>query len=164
MQTETVRSLLYWNIEGFRAASKLINLNALFDKYDVIALVETMLTNSVNIPNFSIIDSLAQLNPRGRPTGGISLAVKNGCNYKLINSTKNGMAIVISNICINIFYFSPNTALDEIFEECTKFLDIIPVELKTITIGDFNCRIDRPCERGKALTTFFYRQWIHIVE
>jgi hypothetical protein len=135
---------MFWNVEGLKGLYKNHPERLPFQIYDILCLAETFLTSYNYGPlekEFRIYQALAE-RTRGRPSGGIMIAIKKHVKSEFVNATKHTVTVKTNGITLTSAYFPPDMDICEI---CTELADNIPRRpegTKNILIGDFNCRLD----------------------
>ena len=142
---------MFWNIEGTSSPAK---LTAEIDNFDIILLVETMSTD-LDIPNFVCLNIPAVKQSRGRPFGGITACIHQRNTNTMIELYRDTYTLCTRvgkiNLQILTSYFPPNTDIEDIIISITEAMKATIPSQDTIIIGDYNCRVDKQSERGKAL-------------
>ena len=128
--------------------------------YDVLFLCETFATAGFEIDNFTCIHTQARKLPRGRPMGGLTIAINKRLRQsgKTLMCSEHSLAVSLSDTSIKLIvtYFPPNTVMNIIFAEIEQVLDSFDDSDSAIYCGDFNCRTENNLPRGKDLMDFFY--------
>ena len=141
---------MFWNIEGNKSPLK---LNSDLEEYGILSLVETMSTEELRLQNITKINIPAVKMPKGRPKGGITIALHQRVNDSMIKiaSTEHLLAIKMEHSKANLIiaYFPPKYEIEEMTNEITDIIPKANLENDTILIGDFNCRLDKTDERTR---------------
>ena len=92
---------------------------------------------------------------RGRPSGGIGLAVSQSIrkNYTMIYNYDQVTAIFFKRpkLAVLVSYFQPNFENEELIREVADALSNANPDYHIVLLGDFNCRIDIPNEKQESL-------------
>ena len=119
---------------------------------DVIILCETFVTEPLNISGFYATHALAKQPPKGRPSGGVSCFHKASLGQpRQTHVTEDSVTVHLKDITIIGVYLRPQTTAEETIESITKILAQTDPEKSTIMAGDFNCRLDIPNKKERAL-------------
>lgn len=145
-------NLIYQNVRGLRSKTHTFNNNVLQNAYDIIALTETFLNNSV---------SDGELFPQGYHVvrkdragdvgwGGVLLAVRDCFNVRVVednavvNVDKELLSAIVSSkqvkfLCC-VVYLPPNYKDDQYLNvlSCLEDLVCSYSDMKVLIIGDFN--------------------------
>ena len=147
MDTYAIFTCLYWNINGLR--NKLPHLRHNFQAYDVIALCETKLNDSVTDSTL-MKDALGEshaLFRRDRTShgGGVACFVRSELQPERIHPDPNGSEILVIylrkiSVLIAVVYRPPNTEDNErTFNSMLKAMSAIAgYNCPCIITGDFN--------------------------
>ena len=135
-------SILQWNCEGLKSIMRLVEKD-LTETADVVCLSETFLTTETRITNYQTVHQLATKNARGRASGGLTIAVRNGLNFSIVSKSDHLIHIGLPDANIDIIscYFQPNFAEEELLEHLDSELSR-SIYSTIIVLGDFNSRID----------------------
>ena len=130
-------------------------------------LVETMSVKSLDFPNFLCKSAEATKHERGRPTGGITIAV----HQRIMNKCD---VVSKSDFCISfklentprffiVAYFNPDIEEDDMLHELSRNLCFSQSTDEIFLFGDFDCRIDKPDEKTNALLEFLHLQHLNCI-
>lgn len=155
--TTTNISFLQWYIEGYTNAIQLEKNNYELQKYDIVTLNETFLLKYPRIEEFYVFSQDAFKKEKGRPSGGILIAVKPYLQPQEIRSTVNYIILRTVFDFVLTFYFPPQTDSEYLLGEVNEALSHVNFSERIIISGDFNCRIDTECEKSKELEDIHIR-------
>ncbi len=151
--TRCVHGVMLWNIEGYTTVNKTYTHEYIFKNSDIIALTETFITSQINIKDYNTYCSYANKQNRGRPVGGLMMAVRVSIRSKLIVANEQYISVKIADTILTLFYFRPEEELEEIVATINDSINSNRnINKNLIIMGDFNCRIDNGSFRGLALT------------
>lgn len=150
-----VFKVMSWNIEGAAAILKTTSENRIFVDNDIIMLCETFATQPIHIPGYQLYISNAIQESRGRPRGGLIIAVKNHIDSRMIEKEPNVLIVETSLATVVNCYFPPLFEEHEMVEIITGVIHKLDVKGPIIFGGDFNSRIDQNCEKGENLLHLF---------
>lgn len=157
-----IRTLL-WNIEGLRNATNILPDN-FFQTYDIVCLIETMLTKDWTTNDLYTIHSLATQGHAGRPKGGITCLLKPRLSpFQVIHKTENILAIQTSLCSIVCAYFQPEWKPYDIIEEINLALTQVDKNEPLILAGDFNSRIDIISEKTSIIISHLEAEGISLL-
>ena len=92
---------------------------------------------------------------RGRPSGGITLAISQSIrkNYTVIYNYDQVTAILFKRpkFAVLVSYFQPNFENEGLIREVADALSNANPDYHIVLLGDFNCRIDIPNEKQESL-------------
>ncbi|CAG0893137.1 unnamed protein product [Darwinula stevensoni] len=128
-----------------------------FSKHDVILLTETFAEEPVELNGFYTFNSPAMKRARrGRPSGGITIAVKPFMEPSLLLKSES-YVVVQTKVCnLVCCYVQPQCEVEEMLEVVLRALENINQELPTILTGDFNARSDILSDKGEALQNLLF--------
>lgn len=151
--SSTVLEFCVWNVEGLKHVL-LHGGSAFFDNFHVLILGETFQLSNVSLP-FRCFETLATKQDRGRPSGGLLVAVKPQFSPKLV--VKSDCCVAVSTAFGNVIgcYFNPAWKIEDIVDELVACFSEIDLSLPTLACGDFNARIDDQSDKGSDLCDFF---------
>lgn len=160
-------SIINWNIEGLNNAvqnSPSTNFD-LFQNSDIILLTETLCTETPLTLTGYYNTSIPAEKPedgRGRPFGGITIYSKPFVNLEVIKSSNNKIHCSTSFGEVLCYYFNPITDISDIVQELTE--DILTIKSDTcIIVGDFNCRTDKPNQKGESLLNLLHSKQFRLI-
>jgi len=142
---------LLWNIEGRKTMMEKSPEMDLFEDATLVLLVETFdTTKMTDYRGYYNFCSPAIQGEAGRPSGGIDLLIKPILEPTLIRTTENSVICQTKIGRVHGYYFNPLYSIEDIIETISS--DLQSIDESAIVLGDFNCRTDNDCARGKILT------------
>jgi hypothetical protein len=149
---------MLWNVEGLKGTLKNIHLDYVefFKNFDLLCFTETFcIEKTVNIPGFYSVNLMGSKGEWGRPKRGISIFFSNR-----LGNVKNKIFIkdctvicTFQNFVVILCYFNPAMTSLDITEEILEAMNSVRdfKNQNVILLGDFNCRVDIDCDKGKAI-------------
>ena len=141
-------NLVLWNVEGLRSLLG-GGVVTFFEKFDMLLLTETFQLKPSSIPGFYSFDELAVKLEKGRPMGGITVAVRAEWRPKPIFRSEHMVGVEILSGVVYCAYFSPTCEVLDIVDHLAERLCLMDLSKQTLIAGDFNARIDA----GRSMKT-----------
>ena len=113
-----------------------------FRCFDVLLLTETFQLRNSNLRDFYCFERLAEKPGAGRPSGGLTIAIKPHLKPKELYTSLTCLAVetlVMNFICC---YFNPTLDITRIAEDLVLAISSVNLQKPTIIGGDFNARFD----------------------
>ena len=146
-----------WNVEGAKTTFERSQKH--HENFDLLLLSETFATKSFEIENFTCVHSPARQPAKGRPIGGLTIAINKRFRHsaKELYNSEHILLVSLSNCTTKLMlcYFQPTYNIGNILNEIENALDYLEDKHPVIVCGDFNCRIDHSNQRGVDLLAFF---------
>lgn len=138
-------------MEGLKSALTLTNGNILH-AHDIIVLIETLTTKTLEINGYYSQHIAATQGPRGRPKRGTSCFFKPQMG-KIISTYQDQDTLVINfaNISVIAIYIEPRTPIEDLIAAIMTALRHAVLGQNIIIAGDLNCRIDVASHRTDEL-------------
>ncbi|XP_061486293.1 uncharacterized protein LOC133386605 [Rhineura floridana] len=149
--------LLSWNIAGWSAKQKNLDLIAHLNKSDIIFVQEMWSTQNLTLDGFSItcLPATPSLpKSKGRPKGGLALLISTSTSARIKSlSSCNNIAMgvllsynTISFLLINVYIppYSSRVLTDQAWEDLDRYITDLEAQSPRallIIMGDFNARI-----------------------
>ena len=118
-------------------------------------LVKTLSAEQIEQSKFLTVIVPARKLMKGRPSGGITLALSQSIreNYTVIHKTDQVFAIVYKRPknAIIVSYFQPKFEIEVLFQEVADALSKADLDYHIVSLGDFNCSFDIPIEKQGTL-------------
>ncbi|PSN36637.1 hypothetical protein C0J52_22292 [Blattella germanica] len=149
---KTEWTLALWNIEGQRNVMNIIPETAL-QKYDIVILIETFATKSIEIAGKYSTHTLAIQGAAGRPSGGVSCYTSPTMGQKYFEHTEENTVILKTNIITIIIglYFNPKADIVDVIDSTIHAIRFTNPEEVVILAGNFNRRLDTNNQRSRIL-------------
>ena len=155
-------TITLWNVEGLRSVLNVSPQNIF--STDIVILVETFLTEYINIQEYYNFHRLAIQGERGRPSGGISCLVKPWMTpYQTTYSSRNLLVIKVKGLFIICAYFQPESTAQDIIESLLDVMTHIDHQKAVVLAGDFNCRVDKDDMKSKTVIQFLEEEGLVLI-
>lgn len=125
----------------------------LFDKYEIMMLTETFVCSqaAITLREHKVFHGLAKAQSRGRPQGGVAIAVRTSTWAELLHSSPTTVAVEIPEYYLIVSYYPPHMEVEEIVEELAESIGKCTNDSKhVICAGDYNCDISKDSNRTNA--------------
>ena len=123
-----------------------------FQRFDILMFTETFQRDPTSLRHFYCYETYAKKGERGRPYGGLVVAIKPELKPCLLSSSDYHLTV---ESCFGYFiccYFSPTCDTSLIIDTLEPILNSLDTRKTIIVGGDFNCRVDqKESQRGKDL-------------
>lgn len=143
-------STLLWNVEGLNFILS-CGILGYFQQFDIVLLTESFRTAPTALKEFYTYDVLAKKEERGRPFGGLLIAVKPHLKPREVSHSDH--FLVVSTLSCNVIlcYFNPKCDSSDFAVELVQAFSGVDLSKPSLVCGDFNARLDKPNSKTEDL-------------